>query len=139
MMQSNYKKLFSNLNQAEPPHQLYLNIISRIELETARTARTRFILFSAVTLAALIAVIPAFQYALQEFTRSGFSQYLSLIFSDGGTMLAYWQEFTLTLAESLPIFGPALFLSVIFILLGSLKLTMENMGAAFGHHKLINA
>lgn len=138
-MNDSHRNIFKNIRQIDPPGNLYPDIISRIEAESAKAARRRFVLFLSVTLISLSATVPVFQYAAQEFYRSGFPQYLSLIFSDGGTILAYWQDFTLVLAESLPIFGISLLFSIIFIMLGSLKLAAGNMQTAFGHHKLIKA
>lgn len=136
-MYDSYKNILKNIRQIDPPRHLYPDIISRIEAENSKAARMRFTMFLGMTLASLSVAIPAFQYAFQEFYKSGLPQYLALIFSDGGTMLAYWQDFTLALAESLPIFGLVMLFSAIFIVLGSLKLMLENMPAAFGHHKLI--
>lgn len=110
----------------EPPERLYLGILARIEREKRRIARIRFVLSGIAAFTSVIALVPAGLYAFGEFYQSEFYQYLSVIFSDIGIALAYWKEFSLSLAESLPLSGPAIFLSLIFIFMGALKMTVEN-------------
>ncbi len=115
----------------EPSERLYGNILMRIEREKIRAARIRFALLGTTALASVIALIPAYQYAASEFAQSGFSQYLSIVFSDSGVALVYWKEFMLALAESAPVFGATILLSVIFTLLGSITLTVKDARRAF--------
>src|SRR3989344_3524522 len=76
----------------EPPERLYGNILARIEREKIRAARIRFVLLGTTALASVVALIPAYQYAASEFSQSGFSQYLSIVFSDSGIAVVYWKE-----------------------------------------------
>ena len=115
----------------EPPERLYGNILARIEREKIRAARIRFALLGTTALASVVALIPAYQYAASEFSQSGFSQYLSIVFSDSGIAVVYWKEFALTLAESAPVFGAAVLLSAILALFGSAALTIKNARRAF--------
>src|SRR3989344_2995718 len=109
----------------EPPERLYGNILIRIEREKNRAARIRFAVLGTTALASTLALIPAYQYAASEFTQSGFLQYLSVVFSDSSIAAVYWKEFALTLAESAPVLGATILLSVIFALLGSFALTID--------------
>ena len=115
----------------EPPERLYGNILIRIEREKIRAARIRFAVLGTTALASTLALIPAYQYAASEFTQSGFLQYLSVVFSDSSIAAVYWKEFALTLAESAPVLGATILLSVIFALLGSFALTIKNARRAF--------
>ncbi|MEK7576311.1 MAG: hypothetical protein AAB482_01315 [Patescibacteria group bacterium] len=111
--------------EIEPPEGLYHRILARIARARLRAARIRLGFLSMTIVGSLAALIPALQYTLQEFTQSGFYQYLSLVLSDGGTLFAHWHEYILTLAESLPLAGITLMLSGIFVLFGSLKLAIK--------------
>lgn len=135
-MQKIHDNLLKSLEQTEPPKYLYLNIIERIRMEKERSSRIRFWVFSGITLASFLTAIPALQYSIDGLSQSGTMQYLSLIFSDGTTLLTYWQEFALTIAESLPIIWLAALFASIFAMLGSIKLAFENRGSGFAPAKL---
>ena len=102
-------------------------IILRAKSEQIRAARVWLTLWVVVALSAFTALIPAFQYTAKEFYQSGFYQYLLLIFSDSGLVMTYWKEFVMTLAESLPLLGVAIFLFFMLILLGSFRLAIKNL------------
>lgn len=120
----NNKTLFSEIN---PPEGLTQAILWRIEIERRRIARFRFVGMGAVAGLSVVAMVPTAQYTMAEFYQSGFYQYSSLLFSDGGSILPYWKEFTITLAESAPLLGITLSLALVFVLLGSLQSVFKNM------------
>lgn len=111
----------------DPPERLYLSILARIGSEKRRLALIRLAFFGVVAVASLVVVIPSFQYVAREFAQSGFYEYLFLIFSDSGVVLASWKEFALSLAESLPITEITIFLVTVFVFLVSAKLTIKNI------------
>lgn len=117
------KTLFSEIN---PPEGLAQAILWRIEAERRRIARFRFISMGAVAGLSAIAMVPTVQYTVGEFYQSGFYQYSSLLLSDGGSILPYWREFTITLAESAPLLGITLSLGLIFVLFASLQSAFNN-------------
>lgn len=131
IMQDYYEGIFRYLKQLDPPHRLCGEILARIEAKSRQTAKTRFIALGVISLASVIAMIPAFNYLWQEFFASGFYQYLSVLFLDGNTIFSYWKELALSLAESLPILGLVLFLFTVFVFLGSLKLAVKNTKTIF--------
>lgn len=130
-MQENNEIIFRNLTQLEPPHGLLGSIVARIMREQRRSARVWVGFLLGSVLASCAVLIPAVQYAAREFIQSGFYQYLSLAFSDGGVLLASWKEFLLLLAESLPLTRTVLVLTILFVMLGSLRLMMRDMKTAF--------
>lgn len=121
-MRKDYKELFTHLEPPEPPAGLFNKIMASIrEEKLLLSIKKRLILFSAVILASvgiLIPVVGAFQ---AEFSQSGFSQFLSLMFSDLGAVIANWQDFGLALLESLPATSLIAFLATLLVLLWSLK------------------
>lgn len=123
------KTFFSEVNL---PEGLTHTVLRRIEAERRRVARLRFIGMGAVAGLSVIAMVPTAQYTIGEFYQSGFYQYSSLFLSDGGSILSYWREFTLTLAESAPLLGITIFLTLVFVLLSSLQ-------SAFNNRRFINS
>ena len=136
-VRKDYEKLFKNLYSLEPPERLYQAILARIEVEKIRAARIRVGLLGFVALISVVAVVPIFQYIVREFAQSGFYQYASLLISDSGVLIAHWKEFMLSLVESTPILGATIFLSIIFVLLSSLRLAIKNIRIAFLSSQLI--
>ncbi len=129
--ETNYEKLFQSLRHIEPPQELYGGIVARITREQRHRAIIRLFFLGFAVLLSFAALIPTFRYLSNDFYQSGSYQYLSLIFSDGGMLISYWKEFMLSIAESLPIISIAAFLSILFIMLGSLKLAAQNIKTAF--------
>ncbi|MDO8555206.1 MAG: hypothetical protein Q7R75_01420 [bacterium] len=115
----------------EPPENLYGNILAKIEFEKKRIARVKLAIFGITALVFVFALIPIYKYTAQEFYNSGFLEYLSVLFSDGNIAAAYWKEMLLSLAESLPLFSLTATLSVVFVITGSIKLALKNIGNAF--------
>ena len=131
MEEHEFKKIFEYLPTVAPPPGLHRAVIAIIERKRKRRARTRLALFGALV-ALTTGVLPfVWGHAAQEVSRSGASHYLSLLFSDSGSVLIYWREFTLTLAESLPVFYASVFLGTLFVLLSSLRIVTKNIHTAF--------
>jgi hypothetical protein len=123
-----YKKLFDQTEMAEPSPELFTKIISRIHSEKKiLNLKRRLIIFSLGLIISAVALVPAFNIVRADFNESGFSQFFSLLFSDFGAVLTYWQSFTLTLLESLPVMSIAVFLFIIFIFFESLKFLARDM------------
>src|ERR1035437_9661494 len=83
--------------------ELAPNIWNFILERNKKFARIKFFVFSIFGLASLAGLVPATKMLLNGFTQSGFSDYFSLLFSDGKSVISYWQEFAFSLAGSLPI------------------------------------
>jgi len=130
-MRKDYERLFQQLCPVEPPERLLAHIQKRIAAEGRRMAHRRVFLLGGIALVSLAALVPAAQYVVKEFYRTGFYEYLSLLFSDSGSLSAYWQEFLLSLAESLPLVASIAFLSVLLTFLGSAKFAIRNAHTAF--------
>ncbi len=116
-----YSQLFKQLPAKEPPAGLEAAIISQIQRKQVRSARQKLVFHTLLLVSCLVALIPGWRYFITDFSQSGLQQYLSLLFSDASIVLRYWQDFILSLAESLPIISGVVILTIIFILLDSLK------------------
>lgn len=79
-------------------------------------------LYSTVALGALGAFIPAYSYMSSEIARTGFSEFLYLMYSDSTLVIINWQEMVFTILESLPIVGMVVILTLALTLLASLRM-----------------
>jgi hypothetical protein len=135
-MEDDYGNLFGKMDRREPPAGLLDSIIFRINEEGLRTARIRFVCFSFLSLAALSALIPAWNELRSEATQSGFLQFFSLLFSDASIIAVYWQDFTMTVAESLPVFGISAVLAAMFAFLLSMRFMVRDRKIIFNRSHL---
>lgn len=95
--------------------------------------RARFFAFSS-----LIFIVPSV-WALFIYTKSvfealyssGFSEYLSLIFSDTDIVFAYWREFSLSLVESIPFANIIIVLILAVLVAFSARVLARNIKNAF--------
>jgi hypothetical protein len=129
-MRQDYEKIFKNLYSIDPPENLGEAVLAKINAKKIQSARIRLFSFGFVAVLSLIALIPAFQYAAQDFSQSGFYQNILLVFSDGEILISYWWEFAMSLVTSLPIFGITVLLGAVFVFLGSLKMAVKNIKVA---------
>ncbi len=123
-MEDKYKKLLGSINLVEPPKGLEQGVLTyvltRVSTSQKRSLRIKAFAFGSSTLASFGLSLWAIIYLIESIKVSGFSQYLSLIFSENGAALAYWRELSLSLAESLPIFGLIIFFASIGFFIWSL-------------------
>ena len=109
-MRKDYEKLFTHLEPPEPPAGLFDRIILAIrrEQELRNTKRLAF-----GFLALLVISLSAAPFSWTLFTGqiqdSGVLQFVEIALSDLGAFFASWQEFSLAVAESLPVMGIAIF------------------------------
>jgi hypothetical protein len=116
-----YFQLFKQLPTKEPRAGLKMVIFSQIQRKQVRLVRQKLVWHTLLLVGCIVALIPGWRYFITDFSQSGMQQYLSLLFSDASLVLRYWQDFILSLAESLPIISGVVILAIIFILLDSLK------------------
>lgn len=126
-MEKDYSRLFQKLAPVRTPENLSAVILARVEREQQRAARVHLIFSVPLAFISATAVVISFQYLAQEIARSGILEYFSVLFSDGGSILTYWKEFVLSLAEQTPVLGATLFLGALLALLGSLKAIAKNI------------
>ena len=103
------------------------NIWHNIVVYNKRITRIKLWVFSLAGFTSLIGLIPAWKTLSTDLAQSGLYEYVSLAFSSGGSILSYWKEFALSMAESLPTMSIILSLSLVFILFLSLKYAMRQI------------
>jgi hypothetical protein len=111
--------LFSGDENIKLPQGLLTAVLARVHFEQKRAAKKELVLVGSLTLGSLAAIIPAFSYFISSFIQSSFYQYLSVIFSDGTSVLIYWKEILMSLAESVPFWPIIIFSAVLVVFLWS--------------------
>lgn len=115
------------IGQFELPTELRGKILMRIGQEERHRAKI-FLAASATTISlSVVGIIFSVQYMMEGFYQSSFYTYFSLLLSDPDIVLTYWQEFTLSLAESLPLLGITVSLITVTILLLSIRVLANNL------------
>ena len=69
----------------------------------------------------LVFIVPVVRNLIEQFIQSCFYDYLSLVFSDLGSISLYWKEFMYSLIEAIPAVSLTITLLLSFVLLISLK------------------
>lgn len=111
----------------EPSPKLFSKIMNRIQKEERILAVKKICVFSLIFVISAIAFFPAIIFLASEIKNSGFLQFASLAFSDFEIVKTYWQNFALTILETLPALSLALFLAILFTFLQSIKSLLKNI------------
>ncbi|MFA5048160.1 MAG: hypothetical protein WC516_04020 [Patescibacteria group bacterium] len=130
----NYEKLFSHLASVELPSGFFVQTLQRLESEKKRllVRHRRIAIVSLVGLVfSAVAFIPSLKFIWSEFAASSFMEFFSLIFSDAGMIVTYWQSFAPALLESLPFMGVIILLAVVAIFLESLRFLVRDIKFIF--------
>lgn len=116
------KSLNANDFTVAPPPALFAKVMGRIDQEMRVAAiKKKLVIFSALLFGSMAASFPMWAVFKHEVLQSGFIQYAALLFSDFRTTVTYWQDFWLTLLETLPALSLAGALSVLLVILASLR------------------
>ena len=129
-MRREHNRSVSKCDQQSLPAGVLDRIMLRIEKERRRRMRVRIAIFGALSVVAAFASLFSSREFYSEFTQSGFSQFFSLIFSDGGTAVSYWQELAYSLAESFPVLAAVAVLASVFAFLFSLRFLTRDLRMA---------
>lgn len=115
-VRKDYEALFAHLQPPEPPAGLAGRIVERITVERhLRAARLRLIAFGCLLTGVAAAVIPVVRSVQSSVAGAGLPQFTSLLFSDFGAVLSYWDSFLLALLEALPATGIATILALLLV------------------------
>lgn len=112
-MRQDFEQLFSRINPPEPPAGFSDRIFAAISGEDKRKKRKRVLLSIFGAAFSLAAFIPAATVAFFNLKNSGFLQYASLVFSDGGAVADAGMQYIFALLESIPAasLGTSLFMA----------------------------
>ena len=139
-MKQDFEKLFSHFEAPEPPAGLFEKIILAIkrEQELQQTKRLLFgFLFLLVT--SFIATPLSWTMLVNQVKSSGIIYFISTAVSDFGTFLAFWKDFGLAIAESLPVAGITVFVLNMILAVFTIRLFLYKKRLLVGyllHNKL---
>ena len=119
-MEQNLQKLFKNASYC-PESRLSDNVWSVIERKNTYISRLKIFGYTSLSILSLFGSVFSIKSLIEQFTKLGFFDYLSLAFSDIGIIAKYWKEYTLTLVDSLPIVSLILSFFLLFVLFISIQ------------------
>lgn len=128
-MEEDCDKPFKSAELVEPPGHMLGAILGRIQTIKRRRAIARFVAGASSAVFSIITLLWGLQYLIVDMARSGFFNFSSLVFSDGGAILAYWRDFLFSLVESMPAFGMIIVLTALFAFGLSLSIMAQNTQA----------
>jgi hypothetical protein len=125
-MSNNYKKLFNNLKQIEPPPALFNQIILAIKREQ-EFQKTKRLLFGFLFLfvVSLVATPLSWRMLVSQAKNSGILYFISTAVYDFETFLNFWKDFSLAILESLPIVEIIFFATNLIIFLFTIHLFLS--------------
>jgi len=132
------KNLFKKIQQREPSKSLFEKIIKNIESERNFIILRRKIILISVSMT-LSTVLFIFSVLLirSEAIKSGFALFFSLIFSDFNIVMQHWQNFGVSLLETIPIMNIVLSLFIGTLSISSIKLFSKAI-KIFNNYKQIH-
>jgi len=139
-MRENFEKLFSHFEAPEPPAGLFEKIILAIKREQ-ELRRTKRLLFSFLFLLVVSLILTPFSWTMlvSQVKSSGIIYFISTAVSDFGTFLAFWKDFGLAIAESLPVAGITVFVLNMILAVFTIRLFLYKKRLLVGyllHNKL---
>jgi len=133
-----FKKFIINKDIEVPP-DLFDKVMLGIERKkNSQALRRRFVLALISFLPFLFITFPVWRNFQINIIQSGFSEYLALLFYDFKIVLANWQDFGLSLLESLPVISMAATLAVLLGLSLTLKFVIRYGRELFKPSILLN-
>lgn len=121
------QKPFKYFDSMPAPEGLVADIIAAVRCENARRRRTRAVTFGIMSVGSLVIAVFAYTSVSHALSSTGFSHYLSLLFSDTSLVAAYWRELVLSILETVPILSVAAMLAAVFLFLWSLGNMMQSI------------
>lgn len=100
----------------DAPSNISATVISRIHRKRLIRSRLVFLYSSTGMLASIATCIVVLRHIMDTAYKSGLNSFLSFFLSDYTAVMSYWQEFAVSVAESLP----TLALFILFVALASL-------------------
>lgn len=119
-VEQDLQKLFKQAKY-QPAGRLSGDIWASIELKNAQIAKWKKYSYMSLSVLSLFGSAFSIKSLIIQSTQLGFFEYLSLTFSDSGIIAKYWKEYTLSLADSLPVASLAITLFLLFVLFVSIK------------------
>ncbi len=108
-----------------PEYKLSDDIWRAIELKQAKRLKVKALVSSSLGIISLVGFIILSISTKAQMDSSGFSHYLSLVFSDGSLITSFWKEYLLSLADSVPLASLGALSFLLFSTLISIRKTVS--------------
>ena len=133
-MRKDYEGLFANLEPKEPPIGLFDRIILAIKREQ-ELRNTKKLAFGFLALLVISLASTPFSWSLfaSQIQDSGVLYFVSAALSNIGTFFAFWQDFGLAIAESLPIAGITVFVLNMILAVFTIRLFLYKKRLLVGY------
>ena len=96
-------------------------VMQNIEKNEIRALHVKTTVFGVLAVSAGVALFPAISNLSSAWTKSGFSDYFSLITSDTSYISAHWQSALTLFSEALPVTSVIVTITLALILVSSLR------------------
>jgi hypothetical protein len=127
-MRKDFEQLFTHLDSPNPPAYLLPKIMQAIADEKQPAIfKGKLVIFSLMAIFSVAAAVYALVLFKTGAAESGFWQFISLLFSDYQVVVTAWQNYLLSLIETLPLTSLILLLSSILIFCESIKLLSKDI------------
>lgn len=127
-MSEDLHKIFQCSNDKDVSN-LSDNIWGAIKKKKNNACHLKIFIYLILGLFSMSGSVLSIDSLISKFSKLGFSDYFSLIFSDTGLLATYWREYMITLVESLPVASLVLSLALIFVFFVSIeKITSQFRG-----------
>jgi len=119
-VEKNLQKLFKQ-SLYQPESRLSDDIWRVIENKNIKISKYKKFGYLGVSILSLSGSVFSIKTLIEQSSRFGFYDYLSLAFSDSGVIATYWKEYILTLANSLPVVSAIFSFALLFVLFVSIR------------------
>lgn len=138
IINKDFEKLFSYLEPKAPPEELFDKIKLRIRREKRIIAMRKVAVLSLGAVMSIGILVPFLNSTATAIANSGLLQFISLLFSDTEVVLSIWQDYAITILESLPIIEIAGLLGTTIFLVYLIKNIAQNIQVAFSPFHILN-
>lgn len=107
----------NSVQDINPPKHLKMAVLKRIKTEQLKMQMRKKVLYMSSFVVSGIAVFASVAIFGKEILASDFWSIASLAFSDMGTVATHWQDFGLSLLETLPVLSIIALLAPVFVAL----------------------
>jgi len=119
-VEKNLHKLFQEAEYC-PESRLSENIFNTIEHKSTQITKLKRFGYLSLSVLSLSGSVLSIKSLIEQSSKLGFYDYLSLAFSDSGVIATYWKEYVLSLADSLPIASLVISCLLLFVLFISIQ------------------
>ena len=84
-------------------------------------------IFSTMGVCSIMGFIPVFKMLLSDLSTSGFYEYTSIAFSNGGIFSSYWKELAMSLSEAIPLASLIYTFTFVFLFFFSIRFVIKQI------------